>query len=258
MFEFAASNVAPLYWAVRTPQGEVTSRNGTAFFLQTGKALFGVTAAHVVEGSNSWREHCKVHGKTPLRLGAKNGTSIGFDWDDRVIDINLEIDIATFRISHREIAHIERTPYGGLQNTWPPPPPVGRIGMIYAGFPGIGTRHFSREALQFGVVCGMGMISSVSPRNVSSLIEREYLEPALGEGVMPENFNFGGISGGPMLQVLMKGGLFLNALAGVIYSGPNTSANPDEAIPGFELIRARPTAFIREDGMLDHALWASL
>jgi len=36
--------------------------------------------------------------------------------------------------------------------------------------------------------------------DVSSQIEREYLIPVLGEGLPPENFNFGGISGGPMLS----------------------------------------------------------
>ena len=43
------------------------------------------------------------------------------------------------------------------------------------------------EAVQFGIVCGAGLVSSVSVRNVSSLVEREYLEPALGEGIPPEN-----------------------------------------------------------------------
>jgi hypothetical protein len=104
----------------------------------------------------------------------------------------------------------------------------------------------------------MGLVSSISDINVSSLIEREYLEPALGQGIMPENFNFGGISSAPMIyNTLINGGIFVNALAGVIFSGPNTSDNPEEAIRGFELIRARRADFIRRDGVLDHALWES-
>jgi len=31
----------------------------------------------------------------------------------------------------------------------------------------------------------------------------------------------------------------------MIYEGPNTSKNPDEAIPGFEIIRARRADFLR-------------
>jgi hypothetical protein len=42
--------------------------------------------------------------------------------------------------------------------------------------------------------------------------------------------------GGPMLYVVeTSSGLRLNALAGVIYAGPNTSSDPNEAIPGFWL-----------------------
>jgi hypothetical protein len=61
-----------------------------------------------------------------------------------------------------------------------------------------------------------------------------------------------------MLYVtLAKSGLFLNALAGVIFSGPNTSSDPREAISNFEVIRARRAYFIRPDGFLDHDLWDS-
>jgi hypothetical protein len=53
-------------------------------------------------------------------------------------------------------------------------------------------------------------------------------------------------------------GLRLNALAGVIYAGPNTSSDPNEAIPGFELFHARRARFIRDDGFLEHDLWRSV
>jgi hypothetical protein len=220
-------------------------------------ALFGVTAAHVIEGPRSWREHCEQNGKTTIRLAGREGTSAAFDWDARCVDIDLDMDIATFVVSPREIEQINRTAYSGLQTTWPPELPRERQGIMYAGFPGHSTRQLSREAVQFGVVCGAGLVSSVSPRNVSSLMEREHLEPALGEGIPPENYDYGGISGGPMLYNILQGGILVNALAGLIYSGPNTSDDPNEAIPGFELFRARPAIYIRSDGFLDRDLWAA-
>jgi hypothetical protein len=255
--KFAASIVTPLYWVGRNQDGSLFTRNGTAFFLQTPDALFGVTAAHVVEGKNSWREHCEQYGKTPLSLGGADGTSVQFDWDARCVDINLDMDIATFMISPREIQQINRTIYTGLQISWPPAPPTEMQGVIYAGFPGHETRQLSRLSLQFGIACGAGLVNSVSPRNISSLVEREYLEPALGQGIPPENYDYGGISGGPMLyNLLTRHGIFVNALAGVIYSGPNISDDQNEAIPGFELFRARPVTYIRADGFLEHDLWA--
>jgi hypothetical protein len=218
-----------------------------------------VTAAHVIEGPRSWRKHWEQHGPTPLRLGGRRGTSAPFDWDARAVDIDLEIDIATFAISPKEIAAINRSVYSGYQPDWPPPPPEKSKGIYYCGFPGHGTRQISREAVQFGAVVGSGVASGVNEADVSSLIERGYLEPALGEGIPPENYDFGGISGGPMVYVVeKKSGIRLNALAGVIYSGPNTSTDPNEAIPGFELIRARRARFIRSDGFLDRDLWRSI
>lgn len=252
---FASSIVAPLYWVVRNNDGTGYTHNGTAFFLQTESALFGVTAAHVIEGSKSWREHCETHGKTPLRLSGTSGTSVPFDWDDRKIDISSEIDVATFRISEREISHINRTAYRGLQSSWPPKAPVERQGIVYAGFPGIETRQLSREDVEFGIVCGMGIITAANVRVLSSQIEREHLIPD-GQGIPPENYNFGGISGAPMIYLMTTtSGLLINALGGVIYSGPSCSDDVNKSIPGFEVIRARPARFINADGTLRHSVW---
>jgi hypothetical protein len=86
------------------------------------------------------------------------------------------------------------------------------------------------------------------------LIEREHLVAVLGGGIPPENFDFGGISGGPMLMVVQQQ-LRSWALAGVIYQGPNVSGNPEEAIAGLEIIKARRAHFLLPDGRLDRARW---
>jgi hypothetical protein len=63
--KFVVSISAPLYWeGPRRPDGTRTVRNGTAFFLKTPKATFGVTAAHVIEGPNSWHAYCAECGPT--------------------------------------------------------------------------------------------------------------------------------------------------------------------------------------------------
>jgi hypothetical protein len=111
----------------------------------------------------------------------------------------------------------------------------------------------------FGAVTGSGIAHAVNERDVISQFEREYAEPSLGEGIPPPNYNFGGMSGGPMLYVVeTRSGLRLNALSGVICAGPNTSLDPNESISGFELFHARRARFIRDDGFLEHDLWASL
>jgi len=69
---------------------------------------------------------------------------------------------------------------------------------------------------------------------------------------MPENFNFGGMSGGSFLAIVQAEVMRTWRPAGVIIQGPNPGDAPDQdAIPGLEIIRARPIHFIKADGHLD-------
>jgi hypothetical protein len=141
--ELVTSFCAPLYCAMRDGSGNICSRNGTAFFLDAGNGLFGVTAAHVIDGLRELRD---THGAGPLRL-AGNGTSVQLDWNARVIDLHSGIDIATFRVEQREVKALGKDVLTGFQKQWPPEPPVVRCGIYYSGYPGVGTRRPSpREA----------------------------------------------------------------------------------------------------------------
>jgi hypothetical protein len=142
----------------------------------------------------------------------------------------------------------------GFQRQWPPDPPVERCGIYYCGYPGVGTRQHLPREIVFGALAGYGEASSVSERDVSTLIEHEHLIPFLGRGVPPENFNFGGISGGAILMI-MQDQLRSWALAGVICQGPNTAENAEEAIAGLEIIKARRAHFLRPNGQLDVGRW---
>jgi hypothetical protein len=251
--ELVISFCAPLAWTVRNQNGDIHSRNGTVFFLDVGEGTFAVTACHVIDG---WRQSTADEDAGPLRV-AGNGYSVQLDWDARVIDAHAGIDIATFRIDRDEVRALGKSVLTGFQKQWPPDPPVERGGIYYCGYPGVGTRqHLPREVI-FGAAAGYGEASSVSEKDVSTLIERERLIPLLGSGVHPENFDFGGISGGIMLMILQNQ-LRSWALAGVIYQGPNTSENPEEAITGLEIIKARRAHFILPNGRLDTVRWNTL
>jgi hypothetical protein len=108
--------------------------------------------------------------------------------------------------------------------------------------------------ISFGAVVSSGAASSVSELDVSTLIEREYLIPTLGQGVPPEDFDYRGMSGGVMLTVV-DAPLHSWALAGVIYEGPNPSGDPEQAIAGLNIIKARRAHFILPDGRLDRDRW---
>jgi hypothetical protein len=183
---------------------------------------------------------------------------VQLDWDERQIDAHSALDIATFRVGQSEIARLGKTVLTGFQTTWPPGPPQQGRGIHYSGYPGVETLHVSEQEVWFGCMTGSGVASSVNERDVSTQIEREYWNSVLGRGLPPVNFVFGGISGGPMLTVVETSTLRSWALAGVIYQGPNPSENPDDAIVGLEIIKARRAHFIRPDGTLDVPRWHML
>jgi hypothetical protein len=251
--ELVTSFCAPLYWAIRDSDGAAQTRNGTSIFLDTGAEVFAVTAAHVVEG---WRASKCREDAGPLRLGG-NGSSIEVDWAARAMDLHAGIDIATFRVTRAEVERLGKNLLTGSQKEWPPGPPQENCGVYYCGYPGVGTRQPSTHEVVFGAVPGSGVASSVSEKDVSTLIEREHLAPVMGGGIPPENFDFRGISGGLMLTVVQNV-LRSWALSGVIYQGPNTSDDPAQAIAGLEIIKARRAHFIMANGKIDVVRWASL
>lgn len=255
--EFELNNVtsfcAPIYWVIgRKADGTPIARNGTAFFLDAGHGVFGVTACHVIHG---WIRDRRA-GAGPLCI-ATNGNPLEIDWADRVIAAHSAIDIATFHILGKEVAQLGKTVLTGYQKTWPPKPPANNCGIYYCGYPSAGTNPISPHALSFGAVRGSGVATSVNDRDVVTLFERKYWLPDPVHGAPPSNFDFGGISGGLMLTVVQTT-IRSWALSGVIYEGPSTSQIPGEAISDFEVIRARRAQFINPNASLDTVLWHSL
>ena len=250
--EFAVSTAFPIFWTIREAHQQYRARNGTGFALDTGERMFGVTANHVLEG---WRADRSTRHVGPLQIG-----DLSFDPDGRnaIIAAHPGIDIATFQISPDQVRQLGKTVIRGYQRGWPPIAPQQDRGIYHAGFPGKERIWVSPRAISFGASYGGGVASGVSELDVSSLIERDQIMPVEGLTLPPENYDFRGISGGPMLSVIEHQGLRTWALAGVIYQGPNTSDDPSESIPGLEIIKARRAHFILPDGRLDKERWDSV
>jgi hypothetical protein len=245
--ELATSFAMPLYWIYRYGQ-RFRVRNGTAFFLDTGQAIFAVTARHVLE---QMRCDQRDYGLLATQISTGPGVSIDFNGQNQIIDENEAIDIATFRTNADQIKRSGKTILKGLQTAWPPGPPrVGR-GIYYSGYPEVETLWQAVDEVNFGAAPASGVATSVNEHTISSQIARERLIAVLPGGIPPENYNFSGMSGGPMLTVI-EGKLRGQRLAGVIYEGPNhqdTDSRP--AIYGLEIIRARRADYINADGTLN-------
>lgn len=248
----AASYTTPFFWVVRYSDGSEQLKGGSLFFLDTGTRMFGVTAAHVVEG-------CLNDGKSSpfvqCMLGSNGKESLAFKPKERLIDFHPDIDIATFRFSAEEINYINRSVLRGSHQGWPPPIPQDERGVICCGFPGRGRRVIRPREISFGLFALGGIVSNCREQSLSILIERENLTQILGKEIMPENYDFGGVSGGPVIAIVESPTLRSWQPAGVIIQGPNPSGIQSESIVGLEIIRARPIHFIKEDGSLDLTRW---
>jgi len=81
----------------------------------------------------------------------------------------------------------------------------------------------------------------------------------LGNGLPPEDYDFRGMSGGPMLTVVEHNGIRSWRLAGILYRGPNpVDEDGVPAIAGLEIMTARRADFILPDGHLDIGRWDDL
>jgi hypothetical protein len=175
--KLVTSFCAPIYWVTRRrADRSPIARNGTAFFLDPGPGVFGVTACHVING---WIRDRRFGAAGPLCI-ATNGDPVEIDWPACVIAAHSAIDIATFRISADDIARLEKT-LTGSQKAWPPKPPAQNCGIYYCCYPSIGTNALSPRALSFGAVRGSGVATSVNDRDVVTQFERDYWLPVRNE-----------------------------------------------------------------------------
>jgi hypothetical protein len=256
--ELVASYTTPLFWVLRNSSGLETMKNGSAFIIDTGQRVFGVTAAHVVTECLRDRDNPQ-YVQCMLGSSAPGNFAVAFKMNERVIDLHLDIDIATFWLSSEEIQKTGKTTLQGYTYpNWPPPLPQNERGILYCGFPGKGRQWLAPREICFGCAAMGGIASSVNETAISIQIERERMCQVLGDDEMPQNYDFGGMSGGPLLAIVQTPTIRSFMPAGVVIQGPNPNGIEGEAIPGLEIIKARPMHFILPDGSIDVTRWEQL
>ncbi len=256
---FVASLAAPLFWLLRNAKGEQSVKSGSLFFLDTGTRLFAVTAAHVVqECLNDTRSQMFVQSM----MGSNGRVARPIHLGDRIIDAHPQLDIATFHVTREEAEHTGCTVLTGLQPTWPPRRAELNCGVAYCGYTRAGRQWRAPQHVVFGCTPMGGIVTSVHESAISIQIERQNMMRVPGDEDMPkhvdfggENFDFGGMSGGPLLVRVERGSLLGWAPAGVVFEGPNPSGDQTQSIEGLQIIKARPIDFINSDGTLDCARW---
>ena len=184
-----ATYVTPLSWTIRVDGDTLKLTNGTAFFVKTPRATFGVTAGHVVAGF--------LAAKAANRRTICHLLDIELDLSAAVISRGRAADIGTFQISEAVIAKL------GKQFTpWPPLMPQAAKGIMYAGFPGAERRQVARREFSFGLYGASAIAHSIDQDKITTRVDHSSIVDSIGHGLPPECYDIGGMSGGPMLTVV--------------------------------------------------------
>ncbi len=217
---------APLFWA--DPSFEPPQfNNGSIFFLNCGDGAFGITADHVYAGYLERKE------RSP-GLVCQIGRLM-FKPEDRLIDRDKRLDVATFRMTNAEIE--KTTKWVHRPTTWPPSPPEQGRGVFFSGFART-AREEEIGVVTFGATSFLLTATVVGPDAIKCQFDRENFVD-LGSGMPPEPISLGGVSGAP-LWTLVDNPVVGWRLAGVIteFSDP------------FEILVARRPDCIAPDGRL--------
>ncbi|MFM0418731.1 hypothetical protein [Paraburkholderia aromaticivorans] len=231
----ARNYAIPLAWGIEESGAWRVLSNGTAFILDCGQGPFLVTAAHVYEEYLKARqEHPALH----CELGM-----LDFRLEERLICTLGEtvLDVATFRIEADEIAALKKQICVGPAE-WPPRNAAEHDAVFFGGFPGVERRPIAEDMINQGFYVALTPVSSSSPRHFGCAFGRENWIDTLGHGIPAEDYNLGGVSGGPMFLLNeSESGVFSWHIIGVVYNATNALG---------EIVLAHHASSIKADGSL--------
>ncbi len=232
MTESLCASTPMLSWhGPRTDGSGVESAGGSAFLVRTPAGILGVTAGHVVDEFVATR----------IR-GADITATVGglsFDLEEQLIDRGRGVDIATFRVSEDDLPVIGFRP---LERAWPPTTPARNGIVLLAGWPGH-ERIVGAERVTGGIYIGWGS-AGVTNLQITIRVDHDQgpISPLPGVPLPPPGFEFGGISGGPVMVIDAEdsGQEIGWRVAGVISEGK----------PDYDYIVATRADVIQNDGRI--------
>lgn len=226
----------PLWWAFKNHDTGIGLRNGSAFLVDFGHGIFAVTAAHV------FREYLEAK-RTAVEIGCQLG-SVLFDPEAQLICSRDDLDIATFRVSASEAKQIDKAIVTAGPPNWEPLSPAAGDFAFFAGFPAQSRGMTSRADFVTAPYFAMPKITSVTDRQVTCRFDREKMIDFSGNGLPPQGYDIGGVSGGPLLMLTL---LVHEGVVGVVWRLAGVIV---EAAMGvmFEKVVAVRALYIQPDG----------
>ncbi len=245
LFAFTLRVCTPLYWHDRRVPFPKKFVGGSCFVLRFGERLVGVTAAHVVQAYQVYRQEVPTS-VCQLRL-------MPFALHAAIIDCDPDLDIATFGLSETELIKIDGVPVD-CRGQWPPPQPMEMRAVSLAGFPHELIVTAADRSAVFNAYGALTAIESFTDREILFTFDPSRDQSVGGLPLPSLGLNMSGCSGGPALMHGTKNGLQRWFPVGVIHVGPKRDA-PEPIARGeaeaFDMIRVRRINFLREDGTIN-------
>jgi hypothetical protein len=191
LFKVAASYAAPILFAPPPPLRPGAVANGTIFFIKPGDATLAVTAAHVYRG------YLKIKPDEP-RLVCQIA-DLRFNPEERLIDVDDGLDLATFRVEEREVAQIGKLVHRPPK--WPPDPPMEGRGVFFAGYRADDRTIKGPSAIEWGIYTTLLTATEVGARHITCQFQWDYIVDITGNGLPPKGHPLHSLSGAPVWTV---------------------------------------------------------
>ena len=235
--EILSGCCVPIFWQRLEQEQCSIAHNGTLTIVRTPKKLIGVTAAHVIQ---QYEVDLK---KGPLCL--QLGNQVVNDLKARLLAVSTKLDIATFELDEELVQRLGKVPLG----VWPPKPPQEGRGIMIAGFPGVEREESKNRDVIFGLVTILGVARRVTDRQITWLMEREHIQQFSEISVPPVGYDFGGISGGPLISGFESEQFIAHyCFSGIVVQHPDYGKNTD--VPIIERLVCVRADAISDSGMI--------
>jgi hypothetical protein len=231
----------PIWWCDwQRPFAELNIKGASCFVLKFTDRCVGVTAAHVICELFAARQvtaslDCRIQ-LTPLNLLYT------------LIDMNDQLDIATFSISDEQVHASGVQPFD-VSAQWPPPEGLiaKQMPLQLIGFPEcLRIIDYAGGSVTCQAYGALALVEDYSDREIITVYD-----PTQCIGIphlLQLGFNMSGCSGGPAVIHQTRNGVHRWYPVGLIHRGPLGQAEGDDA--NFDIIRIRRIDCIDENGRI--------
>jgi hypothetical protein len=233
----------PLYWHDRTLGWPKPVTGASCFALKFSDKIVVVTAAHVFR---TFEKQLRQNPRLVCQIRL-----LPFDLKNRLIDIDDDLDIASFALMEKELPGFAVD----CRYQWPPPHPECGRGLSLAGFPELMREVYSDGSGLFQAYGALPAVEAISDRRIITMYDPTRDQPLMvGVPAPPVGFNMSGCSGGIVLLPEMADGRCRVHAVGLIGHGSrHDEGHVTDSIFGGETdaILIRRIHCIMPDGTLD-------